>query len=236
MLCSLLGSERCITIHWVGWSREAINSSVMIILLTWEPHDMSKQRLVGGCEVKTHHGMNSGGVKLKEISQHGLRRRDIMKKLNRCNSNIVQSKAVYVHCCCGVYVYFDKQMLHGWSCIILGSKIQLYLCSYEILISISTQCKKALASVFQSLSREANRRMSRLACLFLLLAAATTIAEKCLHPPPAENYSNQLYAGQWFEVIIKLILAEWKLFAGGEISDNRRSHFPDRDSLHRGKF
>ena len=133
----------------------------------------------------------------------------------------IDATSMYVHCCCGVYVYFDKQMLHGWSCIILGSKIQLYLCSYEILISIcsyeilisiSTQCKKALASVFQSLSREANRRMSRLACLFLLLAAATTIAEKCLHPPPAENYSNQLYAGQWFEVIIKLILAEWKLF------------------------
>ena len=36
--------------------------------------------------------------------------------------------------------------------------------------------------------------------LSLLLAAATTIAEKCQHPLPSENYSNQLYAGQWFEV------------------------------------
>merc|ERR1719400_2925992 len=42
--------------------------------------------------------------------------------------------------------------------------------------------------------------MFRLVYLLLLLAAETTIAEKCLHPPPSENYSNQLYAGQWFEV------------------------------------
>merc|ERR1711936_984363 len=46
---------------------------------------------------------------------------------------------------------------------------------------------------------EANSRMFSLTSLCLLLAA-TTIAEKCLHPPPSENFSNQLYAGQWFEV------------------------------------
>jgi len=34
----------------------------------------------------------------------------------------------------------------------------------------------------------------------LLLAAAITIAEKCQHPLPSGNFSNQLYAGQWFEV------------------------------------
>ena len=66
--------------HWLGWSREAINSSVMIILLTWKPHEMRKR--LGGVEVKTHHGMNSCGVKLKEICQHWLRRRDVINKLN----------------------------------------------------------------------------------------------------------------------------------------------------------
>ena len=40
MLCSLLGSDRCMTMHWLGWSREAINSSVMIILLTWDKDGM----------------------------------------------------------------------------------------------------------------------------------------------------------------------------------------------------
>ena len=33
-----------------------------------------------------------------------------------------------------------------------------------------------------------------------LLLAATTSAEQCLHPPPSPNYTNALYAGQWFEV------------------------------------
>merc|ERR1712158_316877 len=47
---------------------------------------------------------------------------------------------------------------------------------------------------------EANSRMFSLTRLCLLLAAATTIAEKCLHPLPSENFSNQLYAGRWFEV------------------------------------
>ena len=36
------------------------------------------------------------------------------------------------------------------------------------------------------------------------MAAETTIAEKCLHPLPSENFSNQLYAGRWFEVIVSL--------------------------------
>ena len=40
MLWSLLGSDRCMTMHWLGWSREAINSSVMIILLTWDKDGM----------------------------------------------------------------------------------------------------------------------------------------------------------------------------------------------------
>ena len=34
MLCSLLGSERCMMMHCVGWSREAISSSLMIIFET----------------------------------------------------------------------------------------------------------------------------------------------------------------------------------------------------------
>ena len=47
MLCSLLGSDRCMTMHWLGWSREAINSSVMIILLTWDKEGMRMAMCVG---------------------------------------------------------------------------------------------------------------------------------------------------------------------------------------------
>ena len=39
-----------------------------------------------------------------------------------------------------------------------------------------------------------------LAPALLLLLAATTSAEQCLHPPPSPDYTNALYAGQWFEV------------------------------------
>merc|ERR1711971_620847 len=49
-------------------------------------------------------------------------------------------------------------------------------------------------------SEEPKSRMFRHISLSLLLAAGATTAEKCQHPPPSENYSNQLYAGQWFEV------------------------------------
>ena len=41
--------------------------------------------------------------------------------------------------------------------------------------------------------------------LFLLVLASSTQAENCLHPPPSESFSNQLYAGRWFEVILKAI-------------------------------
>ena len=79
--------------------------------------------------------------------------------------------------------------------------------------------------------------MFRHISLSLLLATGATIAEKCQHPPPSENYSNQLYAGQWFEVMIMKFYEAFEHFLpGGEIPDNWRSHFPDRDSLYRGKF
>ena len=34
MDCKRLGSDLCITTHWVGWSMEAISSSLMIIFDT----------------------------------------------------------------------------------------------------------------------------------------------------------------------------------------------------------
>merc|ERR1719150_3447659 len=34
----------------------------------------------------------------------------------------------------------------------------------------------------------------------LLLVVPVILAEKCLHPPPAPDYSNNLYAGRWYEV------------------------------------
>ena len=79
--------------------------------------------------------------------------------------------------------------------------------------------------------------LSHVSAMFflLLLTATSTIAEKCQHPPPAENFSNQLYAGQWFEVVLKLMLVfQVKTFPipGGEIPDDRRGHFPDWDSLY----
>merc|ERR1711892_61281 len=33
-----------------------------------------------------------------------------------------------------------------------------------------------------------------------ILLIPVIIAEKCLHPPPAPNYSNELYSGRWYEV------------------------------------
>merc|ERR1711990_959872 len=47
---------------------------------------------------------------------------------------------------------------------------------------------------------EPKSRMFSFITISLLMAAETTIAEKCLHPLPSENFSNQLYAGRWFEV------------------------------------
>merc|ERR1719206_252591 len=34
----------------------------------------------------------------------------------------------------------------------------------------------------------------------LLTFAPLIVAEKCLHPPPAASYSNNLYSGRWYEV------------------------------------
>merc|ERR1712142_322486 len=35
---------------------------------------------------------------------------------------------------------------------------------------------------------------------YLLFLTPLIVAEKCLHPPPAPNYSNALYSGRWYEV------------------------------------
>jgi len=35
---------------------------------------------------------------------------------------------------------------------------------------------------------------------FLSLFISLCWAEKCLHPPPAANFSNSLYSGRWYEV------------------------------------
>merc|ERR1712013_97053 len=34
----------------------------------------------------------------------------------------------------------------------------------------------------------------------LLTILPLTLAEKCIHPPPAPSYSNNLYDGRWYEV------------------------------------
>merc|ERR1711872_592607 len=49
-------------------------------------------------------------------------------------------------------------------------------------------------------TRGQSKKMVGHTTLFLMVLAGSTQAEKCLHPPPSENYSNQLYAGRWFEV------------------------------------
>ena len=46
------------------------------------------------------------------------------------------------------------------------------------------------------------------ASLVLLLLSVSMLAtpglgEKCLHPPPAPQYSNTLYAGRWYEVSVQ---------------------------------
>ena len=37
------------------------------------------------------------------------------------------------------------------------------------------------------------------ALLSVLLVGAVS-AEKCMHPAPSPNYSDELYAGRWYEV------------------------------------
>merc|ERR1719285_294547 len=59
---------------------------------------------------------------------------------------------------------------------------------------------KGLSLILQSFFSGPKSRMFRHISLSLLLAAAAAKAEKCQHPPPSENFSNKLYAGQWFEV------------------------------------
>ena len=76
MLWSLLGSDRCMTMHWLGWSREAINSSVMIILLTWVKDGMR----IGLCgESKTYQRVDCGRVELEEVGQYRLGGKEVMK-------------------------------------------------------------------------------------------------------------------------------------------------------------
>ena len=79
MLWSLLGSDRCMTMHWLGWSREAINSSVMIILLTWDKDGMR----IGLCgESKIYQRVDCGRVELEEVGQYRLG----VKKALKCES------------------------------------------------------------------------------------------------------------------------------------------------------
>merc|ERR1712039_427923 len=47
---------------------------------------------------------------------------------------------------------------------------------------------------------QSEKKMLGHTTLFLLVLASSAQAENCLHPPPSESFSNQLYAGQWFEV------------------------------------
>ena len=78
ILWSLLGSDRCMTMHWLGWSREAINSSVMIILLTWDKDGM---RIGLSGESKTYQRVDCGRVELEKVGQYrlGVKVKDVMK-------------------------------------------------------------------------------------------------------------------------------------------------------------
>ena len=42
-----------------------------------------------------------------------------------------------------------------------------------------------------------------LALLSASMLATPGLGEKCLHPPPAPQYSNSLYAGRWYEVSVQ---------------------------------
>ena len=44
--------------------------------------------------------------------------------------------------------------------------------------------------------------------LSVSLLATPGLGEKCLHPPPAPQYSNTLYAGRWYEVGVKTVQSQ----------------------------
>ena len=47
-----------------------------------------------------------------------------------------------------------------------------------------------------------------LGLLSVSMLATPGLGEKCLHPPPAPQYSNSLYAGRWYEVSVKTVQSQ----------------------------
>jgi hypothetical protein len=41
---------------------------------------------------------------------------------------------------------------------------------------------------------------SSIALVLISTLVGQISAEKCLHPPPAEGYTNEKYSGRWYEI------------------------------------
>ena len=69
----------------------------------------------------------------------------------------------------------------------------------EMLYANMSVSQAALAPIYASISFKVWKKTFQITMLLLLLVAVAT-AEKCMHPDPATNFDDALYAGRWYEV------------------------------------